>query len=71
MLYIGVQIWQMEKRKVKVSCSFPKIKFMSKLVLKISFLIPSPVSIAERQMILVHVCQVTLVLSNSLQSYGL
>ena len=73
MLYIGVivQIRQTGKLKVKGSCSFPKIKFMSKLVLKISFLIPSPVSTAERQMILVRVCQVTLVLSNSLQPYGL
>ena len=72
MLYIGVivQIWQMGKLKVKGSCSFPKIKFMS-VSTQISFLIPSPVSTAERQMIHVSVCQVTLVLSNSLQPRGL
>lgn len=40
----------MGKLKFKGSCNFPKIKFMSKLVLKISFLIPSPVLTVERQM---------------------
>lgn len=34
-----VQIWKMGKWKVKGSCNFPGIKFMSKQVLKTNFLI--------------------------------